>query len=175
MSSARSFCFFLIVLACGSGTAQEHEHHSTEKLGTVHFSTSCNDGAQKEFDRAVALLHSFQFSRAIQGFRASLKSDSSCGISYWGIALSQWSNPFAAGMKDKNQLEVGRASMEHANATGVKTERERAYIGAVGNLYRDFDNTPQRQRLLAYRDAMERVAGKYPEDHEAQIFYALAI
>ena len=31
--------------------------------------------AQKEFDRAVALLHSFQFNHAIQGFNAALKSD----------------------------------------------------------------------------------------------------
>src|SRR5215469_949783 len=175
MFCGRIFIVCVVLLSSGTGFAQDHDHGHGEALGTVHFSTSCNGDAQKEFDRAVALLHSFQFSRAIQGFQASLKTDSTCGIAYWGIALSQWSNPFAAGMKDKNQLEAGRASMEHANATGVKTERERAYIGAVGNLYRDFDNTPQRQRLLAYRDAMERVAGKYPEDHEAQIFYALAI
>jgi hypothetical protein len=58
---------------------------------------------------------------------------------------------------------------------GAKTERERAYIAAVGNLYRGFENTPQQARLLAYRDAMAGVAAKYPDDHEAQIFYALAI
>jgi hypothetical protein len=166
---------FLVLFSRSTVVAQDHDHGHGEALGTVHFSTSCNGDAQKEFDRAVALLHSFQFSSAIQGFNASLKIDSSCGIAYWGVALSQWSNPFAAGLKDKNQLEAGRASVELANTTGAKTERERAYIGAVGNLYRDFENTPQRQRLLAYRDAMEQVAGKYPEDHEAQIFYALAI
>jgi hypothetical protein len=175
MSWEGIFILCVLLFCPRSGFAQEHDHGHGEALGTVHFSTSCNNGAQKEFDRAVALLHSFQFSSAIQGFRASLKSDSSCGIAYWGIALSQWSNPFAAGLKDKNQLEAGRASLELANTTGAKTERERAYIAAVGNLYRDFESTPQRVRVLAYRDAMERVAGKYPEDHEAQIFYALAI
>ncbi len=36
-------------------------------------------------------------------------------------------------------------------------------------------DSPQRARLIAYRDAMQEVAAKYPEDHEAQIFYALAI
>jgi tetratricopeptide (TPR) repeat protein len=169
------YLFFLVLSSRSTAFAQEHDHGHGEALGTVHFSTSCNSDAQKEFDRAVALLHSFQFSSAIQGFQASLKSDSSCGIAYWGVALSRWSNPFAIGLKDRNQLEAGRASAELANTTGAKTERERAYIGAVGNLYRDFENTPQRQRLLAYRDAMEQVAGKYPEDHEAQIFYALAI
>ena len=66
---------FLVMLLAPSGIAQEHEHGNGEKLGAVHFATPCNEGAQKEFDRAVALLHSFQFSRAIQGFNASLKSD----------------------------------------------------------------------------------------------------
>src|SRR5215831_8824683 len=175
MSYGRIFVLFVVLLGRRTNFVQEHGHGQGEALGKVHFSTSCNSDAQKEFDRAVALLHSFQFSRAIQGFQASLKSDSSCGIAYWGIALSQWSNPFAAGLKDKNQLEAGRASVELANTTGAKTERERSYIAAVANLYRDLDNTPQRVRLLAYRDAMEQVAGKYPEDHEAQIFYALAL
>src|ERR1700730_8639228 len=58
---------------------------------------------------------------------------------------------------------------------GAKTERELAYLAAVAKLYSDFASTPQRARLLAYRDAMQEVAAKYPEDHEAQIFYALAL
>jgi len=58
---------------------------------------------------------------------------------------------------------------------GAKTERERAYIAAVGKLYSDYDKTPQLARLIAYRDSMAGVAARYPEDHEAQIFYALAI
>ena len=174
MSSARIFLCF-IVFAGVNGFAQDHDHGTTEKLGTVHFSTSCKPEAQAEFDRAVALLHSFQFSRAIQGFKASLNNDSTCAIAYWGIALSQWSNPFAAGLKDKGQLEAGRASAELAKKTGAPSERERAYINAVAHLYSDFESTPQQKRLSAYRDAMAEVAAKYPDDHEAQIFYALSI
>jgi len=164
-----------LLLAAGSAFAQERGHASAEKLGVVHFSTSCNRAAQKEFDRAVALLHSFQFSRAMQGFDAALNNDSTCGIAYWGIALSQWSNPFAAGIKDTSQLQGGQKSLELGKTTSAKTERERAYIAAVGMLYDDFDKTPQRARLLAYRDAMSALAAKYPTDNEAQIFYALAI
>ena len=166
---------FLATLVATSGIAQEHEHENGEKLGAVHFATSCNEGAQKEFDRAVALLHSFQFSRAIQGFNAARKSDAFCGIAYWGIALSEWSNPFAAGMKEKGQLQAGRKIAERGKAAGARTERERAYIAAVGKLYSDFERTPQQARLVAYRDAMQQIAGKYPEDVEGQIFYALAL
>src|SRR5215468_6562612 len=160
MSYRRIFILYLMLLTLGTGFAQEHDHGRGEALGSVHFSTSCNHDAQKEFDRAVALLHSFQFSGAILGFKASLNRDSSCGIAYWGIALSQWSNPFAAGLKDKNQLEAGRASVRLADNTGAKTERERAYLAAVANLYRDFEKTSQHVRLIAYRDAMGEVAGK---------------
>ena len=175
MLRARIIAGFLVMVLAVRGIAQEHEHGSGEKLGAVHFATSCNETAQKEFDRAVALLHSFQFSRAIQGFNAALNSDATCGIAYWGIALSQWSNPFAAGMKDKSQLQAGRESAERGKAVGAKTEREGAYISTVSSLYSDFESTPQRARLIAYRDAMAEVAAKYPQDHEAQIFYALAI
>ena len=165
----------LLTLVASSGIAQEHQHGSAEKLGAVHFATSCNEAAQTEFNRAVALLHSFQFSRAIEGFNAVLGEDPTCGIAYWGIALSDWSNPFAPGMKDKGQLQAGRKSAERGNTLGAKTACERAYLAAVSKLYRDFEDTSQRARLIAYRDAMRDVAAKYPEDQEAQIFYALAL
>jgi tetratricopeptide (TPR) repeat protein len=173
MVGARVIAGFLLTLA--SCLAQEHQHGNVEKSGTVYFATSCNEAAQKDFNRAVALLHSFQFSRAIEGFNAVLGEDATCGIAYWGIALSDWSNPFASGMKDKSQLQAGRESTEHSKTVGAKTERERAYLAAVGKLFVDYESTPQRARLIAYRDAMGGVAVKYPEDREAQIFCALAI
>jgi hypothetical protein len=154
---------------------QEHEHSTTEKLGSVNFATSCSQGAQNEIDRAVALLHSFQFSRAIEGFRKAIEADNTCGIAYWGIALSQWTNPFAPGIKDAGQLQAGRESAHHGQSTSAGTDRERAYIAAVACLYDNFQTTPQRQRMLAYRDAMEALAARYPQDPEAQIFYALSL
>jgi tetratricopeptide (TPR) repeat protein len=166
----------LLTLTASNGSAQEHQHAANgEKLGTVRFATSCNEIAQKEFNRAVALLHSFQFSRAIDGFNVVLGEDATCGIAYWGIALSDWSNPFAPGAKDKSQLQGGRVNAQRGKTVGAKTERERAYIAAVGQLYNDFKSTPQQTRLIAYRDAMGEVAAKFPDDHEAQIFYALAV
>ena len=176
MVHARVFGAWVLILVAGSSIAQEHQHGAAgEKLGKVHFATSCNPAAQQQFDRAVALLHSFQFSYAIDGFNATLKADSSCAMVYWGIALSHWSNPFAAGLKATSQLEDGRQAAERGRATGAKTERERAYIAAVSKLYGDFEKTSQQVRLLAYRDAMAETAAHYPQDHEASIFYALAL
>jgi len=165
----------LFVLATTHGMTQEHQHGDGERLGEVHFTTSCNQAAQREFNRAVALLHSFQFSRAIEGFGAVLGKDPTCAIAYWGIALSDWSNPFAPGVKSTGQLQLGRENAERGRSLGAQTEREQAYLTAVGKLYNDFESTPQQVRLRAYRDAMDGVAAKYPNDHEAQIFYALAL
>jgi len=178
MLSPRLFIhgFWALLLVAGSSMAQEHQHGArNEQLGTVHFATSCNPTAQKLFDRAVALLHSFQFSQAIDGFNATLKADSSCVMAYWGIALSQWSNPFAPGLKATSQLEDGRRAAERGLAIEAKTERESSYVKAVSKLYADFEKAPQRERLLAYRDAMADMAARYPQDTEASIFYALAL
>jgi len=167
----------LLLVPCSQAVTQEHEHEhgGPEKLGKVHFSTSCKPSVQGNFDRAVANLHSFQFSRAIDGFNEALKEDPTCAIAYWGIALSYWGNPFAPGIKDPGLARAGRESAERGAARVAKTERERAYIAAVAQLYSALDSMPQPARLRAYRDAMGKVAATYPDDGEAQIFYALAL
>lgn len=170
------------VLACTlllgvPGLIQEHQHALTpgEKLGTVHFVTSCASSAQPQFDRAVALLHSFEFASAINACNLTLKADPACGIALWGIALSHWGNPFAAGIKPDTQLRQGREALERAKTIRVGTDRERAYLEAVSKLYGDFEHVDQRARLQRYRDAMAALAARYREDDEATIFYALSI
>jgi len=165
-----------VAAATALGAAQErHDHPAAEKLGSVHFETSCTAAAQPIFDRAVALLHSFDFGRAIDGFNAALTNDPSCVVAYWGIALSRWSNPFAAGVKPPAQLQLGRDAIVKAETIASGTTRERDYVRAAAQLYADFERRPQPARVAAYRDAMSGVASRYPGDEEAQIFYALAL
>jgi hypothetical protein len=165
----------LMVVLASPVVGTEHLSQPGEKLGTVRFATSCNAGAQGDINHAVALLHSFQFSRAIDNFDLALGKDPNCAIAYWGIALSDWGNPFAPGLVDKKLLQLGHDSIEHGEALGAKTDRERGYLAAVEKLYGDFETAPQKARWLAYRDAMDNVANRYPQDHEAQIFYALTV
>ena len=147
MHGTKIIAAVLLMVASTRGTTQEYQHGAAEKLGEVRFATSCNEAAQREFNRAVALLHSFQFSRAIEGFNAVLGEDPTCAIAYWGIALSDWSNPFAAGVKLTGQLQLGRDNAERGRSLGAKTEREQAYLTAVSKLYSDFESTPQQARL----------------------------
>ena len=165
----------LIGLLAGQGVAPNHKHSSPENLGKVKFSTSCHRAFQPEFNRAVALMHSFQFARAIEGFNAILVNDPSCAVAYWGIALSSWGNPYAAGLKPQAQLEQGLKAVERGRAVGAKTKRERSYIEAVAHLYTDTVAIDQRSRVLAYESAMSNLSAAYPDDTEATIFYALAL
>ena len=83
------------VLSLAVTAAAQHQHQTGQTLGKVHFETSCKPDVGDSFDRAVALLHSFEFGSAIDGFSEVLQKDPSCAMAYWGIALSRWGNPFA--------------------------------------------------------------------------------
>src|SRR5262249_53141115 len=149
---------FLGALAAFTVFAFTGQHdHRPEKLGSVHFQTSCVATAQPHIDRAVALLHSFDFGRAIDGFNAALREDPACVIAYWGIALSRWSNPFAAGVKSPAQLQLGRDAIVKTETIASGTTRERDYVAAAAKLYADFERTPQPVRVAAYREAMAGV------------------
>ncbi len=157
----------LLALGTGGITAQD-------KVGTVHFATSCSAAVQQDFERAVAMLHSFWFSASMSAFTAVAQSDPACGIAHWGVAMNLLGNPFGWPPSPK-ALADGWAAVERAKAAGAKTQRERDYIGAIETFYKDADKIDHRTRALAYRQAMEQLAARYPEDREAAVFYALAL
>lgn len=175
------FILILLSVPISAIAAQDHDHAapagvaSDEHLGKVHFQTSCAPAVSAKFDRAVALLHSFWFPVAIDAFHDVLKADPSCAMAYWGIALSQWGNPFGGNKRPPDRLQEGWATVQKGLALDPKTPRERGYISAVGELYKNGSETDQRARVLNYSSAMEKLAGQYPKDSEAQIFYALAL
>ena len=144
-----------------------------KKLGAVHFETSCTPEAQALFDRAMLYQHSFWYRASQRVFEDVLKADPACGIAYWGIALSLLWNPHSA--PAAKNLTEGSAALAKAKSVDVKTQRERDYLDALGAMYADYDKVDHRTRLLAYAKAMEQLAGRYPDDDEAQIFYALAL
>ncbi len=155
-----------------------HQHAAGaghEQLGTVDFATSCSAAAKPVFNRAVALLHSFEFGDAIKGFSATLAADPSCAMAEWGIALSRWGNPFNVALRAPGPLKEGQAAVDRARALKPATPREQGYVDAVAALFTSTDTLDQRTRIVAYRDAMAAVAAANPADVEAQIFYALSI
>src|SRR5207244_961116 len=140
-----------------------------KQFGTVHFATSCNETAQRRFDRGMRYQHSFWYQSSKEIFEDVLKADSECGIAQWGIALSLLFNPHAP--PPATSLPLGLAAIEKGKTVGAKSQRERDYIDALAAMYVDYDKVPHRTRVLAYLKAMETLAARYPDDDEAQILY----
>src|SRR5260370_1302429 len=145
-----------------------------EKLGRVHFKTSCSPEAQRQFERALAMLHSFFFPETVKTFTAIPATDPSCAIAYWGIAISQRPNPLV-GPFDAATLKRGLDAIEKGEAIGPKTQRERDWLAALKEFYKDYDKVDQDTRTKNYENAMAALVKKYPDDVEAKIFYALAL
>jgi tetratricopeptide (TPR) repeat protein len=169
-----------VALGVGMIGARAHGEHvalggtPAEKLGEVDFPVSCNEAAQKEFNRAMALFHSFWFDPAKQSFSRVLEHDPECGMAHWGIAIMSMGNPFTWSTNPKAARAAAPSAAE-AQRMGAKSEREREYIAALSTLFKDWETTEFRPRALAFEKAMEGVAAKYPRDDEAQILYALAL
>jgi len=165
----------LLGIALANSGAQ-HTHPGAAQLGAVHFQTSCDARVSPSFDRAVALLHSFEFGASIRAFNDVLAADSTCAMAHWGIALSRWTNPVAPGTRRPAQLQPGRQEADVALRLSPRaTERERLYINAVAQLYKDYEHVDQDTRVSAYAHAMEDLVAKQPADTEAKIFYAIAL
>src|SRR5215216_513946 len=144
-----------------------------QQLGTVHFATSCNEVAQRRFDRGMRYQHSYWYLNAKEVFEEVLKADPTCAMAYWGVALTLLDNPHNA--IPRPNLAPGLAAIQRAKAMSAKTERERDYIDALMLMYADYDKLSHVQRIRAFRDAQEKIAAKYPEDDEAQIAYAITL
>ncbi len=145
----------------------------TEKLGTVHFAVSGPPTVQTDFNRAVALLHSFQYEQAEQAFAALARANPDMGMASWGIAMCNY-HPIW-GPTTRADFERGRAAADRAAKLGAPTQRERDYIEAIGRYYADSDRLDAASRRAAYEEAMGRLHAQYPDDTEGTVFYALAI
>jgi hypothetical protein len=169
----REFLLAAAVTALGFCVPALAEEDADQKLGTVHFATSCNETAQRRFDRAMRYQHSFWYTESKEIYEEAIKADPECAIAYWGIALSLLNNPHGA--IPAPNLPLGLAAIEKAKAIGARTQRERDYVDALAVMYVDYDKTPHQARVQSYLKAMEALAAKYPDDDEAQIFYAITL
>ncbi len=162
-----------LLLSLGSAPGLVADHAAGEVHGTVEFKTSCSPAVQQRFERAVAQLHSFGYEFAKTGFEAVAEEDSRCGMAHWGVATTYlhplWAAPTPA------ELAAGRAAAERAAEVGAQTERERAWIAAIGAFYADAESADHRTRAVRYREALTALAERFPDDHEARVFEALML
>jgi tetratricopeptide (TPR) repeat protein len=164
--------FFLFAsLAC----ADEHHDHklSAEELGSIHFSTSCAKNVETAFNRAVALLHSFQYEQSRASFVEVSKRAGKCAMAHWGIAMSHYH-----GLWDNGDAGAGRAALQRAQelaaANSKTTARERTYINTLEEIYGQ-DDKDYASHARAFEQKMGALQAAYPEDSEAAIFHALTL
>jgi tetratricopeptide (TPR) repeat protein len=142
-------------------------------FGQVHLQISCQPEAQAQFDQALAMLHTFSFPEATRTFAAVAQQDPDCGMAYWGLAASAVGSLY--GGRPGPQAGQGEQAAEKAALVGAKTPRERGYIAAIGVFYKGSKSLSYEARVRAYATALQRLHQEYPDDHEAEIFYAYAL
>jgi hypothetical protein len=177
MKSRARICVVSTLGACfvlAGTSAQAQEHAPAEHFGTAHLATSCNAETQPQFDRAVAMLHSFFFPETVKAFTAIAAAEPSCAMAYWGIAMSQRPNPLVPPFS-KELLQAGWQAIQKARAANAPTEREREWIEAVALFYEGYDSVDQKTRTARYERAMGNLHEHYPDDTEIAVFYALAL
>lgn len=166
----------LAAIAATAAAGQDDHHHDgapPDRLGRVVFRTTCRPAAKREFERGLALLHSFWYEESGRAFGVAAAADSSCAMAYWGRAMSVlhllWAPPPATEARD------GLEAAERAVRLSPSGTRERAYAEAIATFYRGYEGSNFRARLEAYESAMAALARRFPKDAEAQTFYALAL
>ena len=146
---------------------------TAKPLEGVDFAISCQPAVQQPFRHAVWTLHSFWYLESIKEFTAVAKADPGCAMAWWGVAMSNWHELWAP--PTQAEMAAGAAAATKAEAIGGKTEREKRYIAAIAAFYKDSGTLDHRTRALAYQKAMANLHQRYPDDHEAAIFYALSL
>jgi hypothetical protein len=164
----------VVGLGVGCLANAQHTSHQPTRLGKVEFKVECDAAARQEFQRGIALYHSFVWTDAMAAFESALKADPTCGMAHWGRAMTMLDNPFIwpANLTASRLSEVS-AALDAAKAAGLRSQREKDYVDAVIAFVRDRDSLDHRTRLLAFEAAMGGVAARYPDDTEAAILHAL--
>ncbi len=164
----------LALLSVSAWCDEQHHHQLSEnEVGSVHFATSCAKAVEQDFNRAVAQLHSFQYEGTRLAFEEISSKDATCAMAQWGVAMSHYH-----GLWDNGDLAAGRVAQKKAadlaTTNSKTTAREKAYIDALSEIYRE-DGKDSYAHSAAFERKMGAVQAAYPEDTEAAIFHALSL
>ncbi len=137
--------------------------------------SSTNKEAQAYFDQGFQMMYSFAKAEAVRSFREAWKRDPECAICYWGEAWA-WGSYLNGPMNDEEAPHAYAAAQKALSLRHRATEKERALIDAIAVRYVEtFEASRRVEQDRAYRDAMEKVAAKYPDDLDIVTLYADAL
>src|SRR3984957_14894476 len=174
MLDLRRISLSLLLIVPLSSAQETHDHGIPERLGKVSFPISCAPAVQPQFDRAVALLHSFAYTPAQITFLHVAQMDPNCAMAHWGVAMTYFHQLWYPPLPPAT-VAIGQHEIELAQQIGTSSERERQFIHALSLIYQNSAALPYRTRALNYEHAMSELASANRKDVEAQVFYALAL
>ncbi len=170
---ASGVLFFFLVLPLAALRADTSSGAPPDELGRVNFPTSCTAEVQPTIEKAVALLHSFQYTESKKTFADASTHDPKCAIAHWGKAMALfyqlWEFP-----NDK-KLKEGRKDIEKAQKLHSANPREQAFITAAAAFFQKKSKMTHVERIKAYASALERCYSENPGDVEFGSFYALSL
>ncbi len=141
-------------------------------LGQAHHPVSTkNKQAQQFFDQGLALVYGFNHDAARRSFQRAAELDPKLAMAWWGIALTLGPNynlPVDPEREKSGYDAAQRAVALKENASEV----EKAYIDAIAVRYSNDAKADLPALDHAYRDAMQKVSQRYPDDLDAATLYA---
>jgi hypothetical protein len=174
-SPAPAILALLSVLGVGAARAQTPAAAAppASRPGAIAFETSCKSATRADFNRGVALLHSFWYDAALSMFRKVAAADPDCAMAYWGEAMTGF--PQINGWPDPAAVAAAEGALGAAEPARERTPREAAWIAALRLFYDGFTREHALAQAQRYAKAMGALAQQYPDDLEAQVFHALAL
>src|SRR5437763_14557791 len=141
-------------------------------LGDAHHPVSTrNKQAQQFFDQGLNLVYGFNHDEARRSFQRAAELDPKLAMAHWGVALTLGPNynlPVDPERERAGYDAVQRAVPLQENAS----EPERAYIAALTVRYSNAPNADLHALDRAYKEAMGKLAARYPDDLDAVTLYA---
>jgi tetratricopeptide (TPR) repeat protein len=144
-------------------------------LGDVHHPVSTkNRQAQQFFDQGLKLVYGFNHDAARRSFQRAVELDPKLAMAWWGIALTLGPNYNLP--VDPEREKLGYEAVQKATALQDNaSEPERAYIAALSVRYSNDPNVDLHALDRTYKDAMGKLAARYPDDLDAATLYAESI
>jgi len=141
-------------------------------LGNVHHPVSTkNRVAQQFFDQGLKLVYGFNHDEARRSFQRVADLDPELAMAWWGVALTLGPNYNLP--VDIEREKAGYDAVQRATALkGNASEPERAYIDALAARYSNDPKADLHALDVAYKDAMSKLAARYPDDLDATTLYA---
>jgi tetratricopeptide (TPR) repeat protein len=170
----------LLVLSLAPAALAEHPASASDGrkatlldgLGRVsHPVSTRNEEAQKFFDQGLALIFAFNHNEAILSFKRAAELDPNLAMAHWGVALALGPN-----YNVDSDSEAGKAAhdaMKMAKKLADEApEHEQAYIRALSKRYSSDPQADKKKLAVAYKEAMDELAKRYPDDLDAAALYA---